>query len=426
MNLFETSRQVTVLGAGMVGVSCALALQAKGWSVTLVDQQAPGEETSHGNAGVISRSSLLPFNRPGLWQNLPAMLLRPGPNLKIRPSALSHWQWLWRFLWHAKRSSFEVTTVALDGLIQLSSDTHRAWLKKAHVESRLRDTGWLWLYAHAAAFESGAASREVLQEFGVDCEVLNAPSLQALEPHLAPAFSHALWVKDAASVDNPRAVVKAYVAQFLEAGGQLVQSKVSVLQQQPSGWQWVNPEGGVHWAPNVVVALGPWSESLLDASQLKNNFKVNMGFERGYHRHFQPVEGVRLGRPIYDLSGAYVLSPMKDEQGADILRMTTGVELAARDEGPNLQQLESAENAARRVLPMKSAVPGSDWLGARPTTPDSRPVIGEAPNAPGLWLAFGHQHIGFSTGPGTGVLLSELMSNEATSIDPRPFAPQRF
>ncbi|MFN5507541.1 MAG: NAD(P)/FAD-dependent oxidoreductase, partial [Burkholderiales bacterium] len=87
---------------------------------------------------------------------------------------------------------------------------------------------------------------------------------------------------------------------------------------------------------------------------------------------------------------------------------------------------EAAENAARRVLPMKSAVPGSDWLGSRPTTPDSRPVIGEMPNCPGLWLAFGHQHIGFSTGPGTGVLLSELMSSEVTSIDPRPFAPTRY
>ena len=96
------------------------------------------------------------------------------------------------------------------------------------------------------------------------------------------------------------------------------------------------------------------------------------------------------------------------------------------DDEPNLQQLEAAENAARRVLPMKSAVPESDWLGSRPTTPDSRPVIGEMPNSPGLWLAFGHQHIGFSTGPGTGVLLSELMSSEPTSIDPRPFAPNRY
>ncbi len=426
MNLFETSRQVTVLGAGMVGVSCALALQAKGWRVTLVDQQAPGEETSHGNAGVLSRSSFLPFNRPGLLQSLPSMLLRPGPQLKIRTSALTQWQWLWRFLWHAKRSSFEVTTLALDGLIQLSSDTHRAWLKLAHVENRLRDTGWLWLYAHAAAFASGAASRELLQEFGVVTEVLNAPSLQALEPHLAPAFSHALWVKDAASVDNPRAVVKAYAKQFLEGGGHIVQAQVRAIQQQANGWQWVNQEGGAHWTPNLVVALGPWSESLLEASHLSTKFKVNMGFERGYHRHFQALEGVRLGRPIYDLSGAYVLSPMKDEQGADVFRLSTGVELAARDDAPNLQQLEAAENAVRRVLPMKSAVPGSDWLGSRPTTPDSRPVIGEMPNCPGLWLAFGHQHIGFSTGPGTGVLLSELMSNEASSIDPRPFSPTRF
>ncbi|MFZ4745231.1 MAG: NAD(P)/FAD-dependent oxidoreductase, partial [Limnohabitans sp.] len=124
--------------------------------------------------------------------------------------------------------------------------------------------------------------------------------------------------------------------------------------------------------------------------------------------------------------GAYVLSPMKDDQGADVFRLSTGVELAARDDAPNLQQLEAAENAARRVLPMKSAVPDSDWLGSRPTTPDSRPVIGEMPNCPGLWLAFGHQHIGFSTGPGTGVLLAELMSSEPTSIDPRPFAPTRY
>jgi D-amino-acid dehydrogenase len=159
---------------------------------------------------------------------------------------------------------------------------------------------------------------------------------------------------------------------------------------------------------------------------LSTKFNVNMGFERGYHRHFQALKGVFLGRPIYDLSGAYVLSPMKDEQGADVFRLSTGVELAARDDAPNLQQLEAAENAARRVLPMNFAVPGSDWLGSRPTTPDSRPVIGEMPNCPGLWLAFGHQHIGFSTGPGTGVLLSELMSSEATSIDPRPFAPTRY
>jgi D-amino-acid dehydrogenase len=165
---------------------------------------------------------------------------------------------------------------------------------------------------------------------------------------------------------------------------------------------------------------------LLQASQLPSQFNAHMAFERGYHRHFKPVPGVSLQRPVYDTAGAYVLSPMLNAEGQTEFRMTTGVELAARDAAPNMAQLEAAENAVRRVIPLKESVAGSDWMGSRPTTPDSRPVIGEMPQCPGLWLAFGHQHIGFSTGPGTGVLLAELMAAESTSINPAPFSPERF
>lgn len=426
MNFFETSRQVTVLGAGMVGVSCALALQAKGWQVTLVDKRAPGEETSAGNAGVLSRSSLLPFNRPGLLESLPRMLLKPGPNLQVRLSALAHWPFMWRFLWHARRRSFDITTVALDGLIQLSGQTHTAWLAQTAEQHRLRETGWLWLFQNETLWAGSAFSREVLQEFSVASQVLQGDEIQSLEPHIAKQFAKALWIQDAASVDNPSAVVKAYAKRFLSLGGTFVNAEVRSVQKQPQGWQWLDSVGAPHVSPNLVVAMGPWSESLLKASQLRTAFNSNMAFERGYHRHFKPAEGVTLQRPVYDMAGAYVVSPMNNDQGETIFRMTTGVELAARDAAPNTQQLEAAENALRRVMPLKESVTGSDWLGARPTTPDSRPVIGEMPNCPGLWLAFGHQHIGFSTGPGTGVLLSELMSGESTSIRAEPFSPARF
>jgi D-amino-acid dehydrogenase len=117
---------------------------------------------------------------------------------------------------------------------------------------------------------------------------------------------------------------------------------------------------------------------------------------------------------------------MQNHLGEDTMRLSTGIELAAQDAAFNAQQLDAAEIAARKVLPMKASTDSPDWLGSRPTTPDSRPVIGEMPGCAGLWLAYGHQHIGFSTGPGTGVLLSELMSSESTSIDPRPFSPARF
>ena len=426
MNLFETSRQVTVLGAGMVGVSCALALQAKGWRVTLVDRRQPGEETSHGNAGVLSRSSLLPFNRPGLWAALPSMLMKGSPALKLRASGLKNWPWLLKFLWHAQRSSFAKSSVALDALIQISMRTHRDWMAQAHAENLCRDTGWLWLYSSLEAFDGSSTSRQILQDFSVDMEVLTAHELTDLEPHIAPRFSHALWIKDAMSVSHPGALVKAYAQQFIQAGGVFQVEEVRAISQQPAGWQWHTASGHEHRTPNLVVAMGPWSDTLLSASQLAKPHRTCLGFERGYHRHFKPVAGMHLGRPIYDTAGAFVLSPMQNHAGQVTLRLSTGVEMAAQDAVFNAQQLDAAEHAARKVFPLKEAIASSDWLGSRPTTPDSRPVIGEMPACAGLWLAYGHQHIGFSTGPGTGVLLSELMSSESTSIDPRPFSPARF
>ena len=172
MNFYATSRHVTVLGAGIVGVSCALALQAKGWQVKLIDRRLPGEETSAGNAGVLSRSSLLPFNRPGLLQSLPQLLLKPGPNLQVRPSALAHLDFMWRFLWHTKQHSFDITTVALDGLIQLSGQTHHTWLTLTSEQHRLRDKGWLWLFQNEAAWAGSSFSRDVLQEFSIHFFIL--------------------------------------------------------------------------------------------------------------------------------------------------------------------------------------------------------------------------------------------------------------
>lgn len=426
MNPLNTRREVTVLGSGMVGVSCALALQAKGWCVTLIDKRGPGEETSFGNAGVLSRSSLLPFNRPGLLRALPHMLLKSSPALQLRASALMQWPWLFQFLWHAKASSFEVTSVALDALIQLSMATHSIWIHQAQVENLLHDKGWLWLYSNPESFASSAVTRGILQEFSVNMEVLTSQSLTDLEPHIAPKFSHALWMKDAMSVSNPRALVKAYAQQFIRAGGKFQINAVLGITQQSEGWQCHTASGHVHDTPNLVVAMGPWSDALLAASHLPQPKRVPLGFERGYHRHFKPVEGVKLGRPVYDTSGAYVLSPMQNDRGETMIRLSTGVELAAQHAAFNAQQLEDAEIAVRKVFPLNESITGSDWLGARPTTPDSRPVIGEVPGCPGLWLAYGHQHIGFSTGSGTGVLLSELMSCQPTSIDPRPFSPARF
>ena len=419
MTQARPGQQVVVLGAGMVGIACALSLQQRGLAVTVIDPLGPGAATSHGNAGVLARSSLMPFNHPRLWSQLPGLLRGRNPGFRYQPRwILGQWRWGLSFLAHARERDFQETTTALDALIRHSTTVHRQWMAEAGVAHRRRDNGWLFLYRSQAGFDAGAFGRETLAHFGVAMAELGPHELHDLEPHLKPVFQRALWVQDASSVDSPAAVVQAYARLLVERGGKLLLTEATRLQREEMGWHIDTGDCGSLRGDQVVVALGPWSRDFL-RTQL--GLRLPMGFERGQHRHFQPAGGANLNRPVYDTAGGYVLAPM-----AQGLRLTTGVELNAQHAPPHKAQLEAAERAAREAMPLGERTADPDWLGSRPTLPDCRPMIGECPGRSSLWLALGHQHIGFSTGPGTGELLAQLMLGEPTAIDPHAFRPQRF
>ena len=413
--------RVLVLGAGMVGIACAISLRQRGMDVTVIDPLGPGAATSHGNAGVLARSSLMPFNHPGLWSQLPKLLRGRNPGFRYHLGwTLGQWRWGLAFLSQARDSAFQDTTTALDALIRHSGTVHRHWMQAAGVAHRRRDGGWLFLYRSGTAFDAGAFGRETLARFGVATQALDAHALHDLEPHLKPLFPRALWVQDASSVDSPGEVVRAYAAWLQALGGRVSVDEATGLQRIRAGDGWTvrTAQGTSLDADHVVVALGPWSRDFLQAHL---RLRLPMAFERGQHRHFHPAHGAMLNRPVYDTAGGYVLAPM-----AQGLRLTTGVELNAQHAPPHKEQLEAAERAAREAMPLGEPTSDPDWLGSRPTLPDCRPMIGECPGHPGLWLALGHQHIGFSTGPGTGELLAQLMLGEPTTIDAHPFRPQRF
>lgn len=412
---------VAVLGAGIVGVSCALELQRRGLIVTVFDRRAPGCETSHGNAGVMARSSLLPFNNPGLWSALPRLLRNHTAQFRYDPVYLAqHLPWALGFLWRARTSVFNDTTVALDALIRLSGPEHHRLLAESGAAHRLRTNGWLFLYRSEQGFAASQSSRNIFDRFGIDSQVLNAQALADLEPDLKPLFPRALWIKDTASVDGPGQVVQAYAKLFVARGGRIEQTPITDLRRTGNDGQWqlVAEGGATHSAARIVMALGPWSQAFAKKTL---NLTLPMAFERGQHMHYGAVAGASLNRPIYDTAGGYVLSPM-----AQGLRLSTGVQLAARDAPANPAQLNMAERSAREAFPLDARLDAEAWLGSRPTLPDSRPMIGECPGQPGLWLALGHQHIGFSTGPGTAVLLGAMMAGEPCAVDAVPFSPSRF
>lgn len=416
--------RIAVLGAGMVGVATALELQRLGAHVTLIDRRAPGLETSYGNAGVIARSSLMPFNHPDLWKSLPALLRNNTASLRYnRAFMLRNLGWGLSYLRHTAQASFQETTTALDALIRLSTAEHQRLLHEVGQLQRLRDNGWIFLYRSQAAFDSGQLGRETMAHFGVRTQELDGKALSDLEPRLRPIFPKALWIEDTYTVDSPGQVTACYARAFVERGGRLLTRELRTIRptQPPSGTAWeVVSEGHSETFDQVVVALGPWSKQFMATLGVK----VPMAFERGYHMHYaagSPQAGPQLQRPIYDTGGAYVLSPM--EQG---LRLSTGVELNDCEAAPNPVQLSLAEAAARQALPLGERLEETPWMGRRPTLPDCRPIIGGMPDRSGMWLAFGHQHIGFSTGTGTAKLLGALITGSTPPIDPRPFRAERF
>jgi D-amino-acid dehydrogenase len=409
---------ILIVGAGMVGVCCALEMQRRGARVTLIDRRAPGLETSYGNAGCFARSSIVPFNNPTLRHALPKLLRNNTPQFRYRLGyLLKETRWALSFLAHSRETVFAKTASALDQLIQLSNREHLRLLAEAGITHRLRDNGWLFLYRSESGYEGGAFSRRIYREFGIDVESVDAAGVQALEPSLAPIFPRGLWVKDSRSVDNPGAVVEAYAALFQARGGRIEQAQVKTIEGAGREWH-VSADDGRRWqARDVVVALGPWSKALF--AQL--GLRVPMAFERGYHRHFAAQGGASLNRPIYDTAAGYVMSPM--EKG---LRLTTGVELNDCEAPRQTVQMTLVEASAREAFPLGDALEETPWMGRRPTLPDSRPMIGAVPGREGLWCAFGHQHIGFSTGTGTATLLGTLMAGERPPIDATPFSPSRF
>jgi D-amino-acid dehydrogenase len=406
---------VIVLGAGIVGVSAAYAARQRGMSVILVDRREPGSETSYGNAGILSSGSISPLNNPSLWKALPKYLTNRHAALRWNPAwAIRNAGWVLRFLANATESNTKPRAAALHGLIGASLKLHREWIVKANAGHRIRETGWLKAW-RSDAIASAKAEQALLTEFGIHSELLDRQAISALEPDIVPVYKVGLLHTQTASVDSPGNVVKAYAQMFSGSGGEIRQSAIKSIAREGDGWRVVLADGEIG-ARHVVVALGPWSAELLKPL----GYRVPLAFERGYHREFKPNATRSLRRPIHDADGSFLMTSM--ENG---IRVTSGVELTALDAPSSYAQLDAVVPMARSVVEFGDPV-GEPWRGARPTLPDSLPMIGPAPRHSGLWLAFGNQHIGFTTGPATGAAVAAMISGAPPPFDAAPFSPSRY
>ena len=406
-----------VLGAGIIGTSIALQLAKRGISVALVERAGVGEQTSYGNSGVIEGSTILPPAFPSSLTALMRVAFKRASDANYHLSFLPRVApWLLAFR-AASRLDRIVETARLNRpLFARAVSEHEPLMQESGAMRYLRKTGWIKLYRSERAFMALKPEFELAQEFGLPLDVLDADGVKMLEPSLNPVFKRAVFWPAAASLSNPLAVTRAYAARFAALGGVTLNGDARSLHRSGSGWRVETAEGALD-APEVVVALGPWAPDVLEPLGLK----LPMGIKRGYHRHFRAEGNVPLSRPVVDVAGGYLITPM--EQG---VRLTTGAEFAARDARPTPVQFDRLMPKLRELFPIGERVDDQTWLGARPCFPDSRPVIGRAPRLNGLWLAIGHAHWGLTLGPVTGRLIAEMMMGETPFCDPKAYAAERF
>ena len=395
-----------VLGAGMVGVSTGLALQAQGHSVVLVDKRAPGQATSYGNAGIIQAEAAEPYALPRDIPTLANFMFGLSNHVTWSASGvLNMAPALWSYFRHSAASRHQAISKLYTQLTARSTKDHQPLIEASNSQHLIKHDGYALLFREEKEFDEAAQrAHRFASQYGVTSRVLAGKDYQAEEPALLQTPAGVVHFTQSWTCSSPGDLTQAYSQLFVARGGEILTGEADSLQPQPKGWS-VKTAAGEIEAEQVVIALGPWSPELLKGF----GYSIPMIYKRGYHGHYQSTN--TLKRPFLDTANGVLAAPMK--QG---IRVTTGAALVPLDAPLDTRQLDKGVQALSDMLALGERVNEPQWHGTRPCMPDMLPMVGEAPRHKGMWFHFGHGHQGFTLGPTTSALLMAAMAGKDDAL----------
>ena len=409
--------QVIVIGAGVIGLSVALAAQARGLSVCVIDREGPAAGASAGNAGAFAFSDILPLASPGILRKAPKWLLDPLGPLSVPPAyALKIAPWMYRF-WRASRPARVArSTAAQTALMDLSKASLEPFLAATGTAHMLRRQGNLQVYEGAAEFGASLPGWTARAGHGIDFAHMNALEMADIQPGLAPRFTHGTFTPGWYSIADPKAYTLALADRFIANGGDLRRVDVTALIPGPDAVDVLTADGTTHRADKVVLAAGAFSHRI--ARSLGENIPLET--ERGYNTTLPPG-AFDLRMQITFGGHGFVASALSTG-----IRVGGAVEFGGLDLAPNYKRADAMLTKAQRFLPGLKTTGGTRWMGFRPSLPDSLPAIGPARDTTRVIYAFGHGHLGLTQSTGTATLVADLLTGQPPTIDLTPFSPQRF
>jgi D-amino-acid dehydrogenase len=406
------SPDVIVIGAGVVGLSVAIEAQARGLRVRVIDREGPAAGASAGNAGAFAFTDILPLASPRIIRQAPKWLLDPLGPLSVPPRyALRIAPWMprfWRASWPAR---VRASTVAQTALMDLSKTSLEPFLEREGLTSMLRRDGQLQVYEGEAEFRASLPGWELRAEHGIEFRHLKGEEIAELQPGLAPRFTHATFTPGWYSVTDPLDFTLALAERVRARGGEITVAEATTL--VPGG---VETSAGRMEAGRVVLAAGAFSHRLARTAGVQ----IPLETERGYNTTL-PADAFDLRVQITFGGHGFVVTRLSSG-----IRVGGAVELGGLDLPPNFARADAMLTKAARFLPGLRTTGGKQWMGFRPSLPDSLPAIGLLPGRPNVICAFGHGHLGLTQATGTAEIVADLLTGRTPALDLAPFSPTRF
>ena len=410
-------KTIIVIGAGIVGVSTAIWLQRSGFKVTIIDQKGPATGASHGNAGILAASSIIPVPNPSLIKKLPFYLLSKDSPVFFKMSYLPQ---MFPFLisYLSKSNLREVNKYA-ERMTPLIFDTvcqHKSLAKGTGAEKFISYQDYCFGYETEENFLNDKKVWKLRQKHGLPFEVVNGNEFSNFDPFYKDLFDVIVKCKNHGKINDPGLYVKTLCDHFLSQGGELIISKVNDISSKNLNDVIVKIESDSLIANKIIVATGAWSKKILK----KFKIKMPLESERGYHvEYVEPNFYPKV--PMMLTSKKFVITPMDGR-----IRVAGLVEFAGLKALKRKPPLNLLKNKIKVLFPNLKYKEKIEWLGHRPALVDSLPMLGYLDKNKQILVAFGHQHLGLTAGAKTGRIVSDLIIGNDIKLKISNYRPNRF
>lgn len=405
--------EIAVIGAGVIGLSCALRLAQAGHDVILVDPEDPGSGASYGNAGTIADYAVMPVGNPAVLRDLPRLLFDRNSPLAIRHAAIvSLAPWLLRFVQQSLPAATARNAAAIAGLVTDAAPLWEELAAEIGASQILQHRGALYFYEAQDAFRAATEEMTKRRALGISVDLVAADELASLEPGL-PAAHGGAFFPNAVFLSDPSQMVTCLAGAVTALGVVHQRSAITRLEPQTDGIKLTGTGSDIH-ASRVVIAAGAHSKHLARMA----GDPVPLETERGYHLEWDMPEPL-LSRPCCPTARGFYLCPMVGR-----LRVAGTVELGGLTAPPSPHRINRLEEGARAIFPNLGR-PSRSWMGFRPSIPDSVPVIGMGRD-PRVVHAYGHGHIGLTLAPVTALMVAATVQGSPADRRFEPCRPNRF